>query len=94
MKVRERFLASLKGKDYFTFSEAKAWYREDKPGRVVYGANVYALLINPLLDESLIEKRDRGLYFILATELSEAKAPTGPKERDEFDAYLKEKGIR
>lgn len=93
--LRDRFLSELSGRTSFTFSEAKQWYTACKTGsKPAYGSNVYTTLINPLLAEGLIVKGMRGLYILTGTTALEPAEAKAPKELDEFDAYLKEKGIR
>ena len=96
--LRQQFLNDLaeQGQASFTFGIAKHWYASHKRGPAqAYATNVYTMIINPLLAEGLISKASVGLYYIYGAPAGvPAVVPTAPKELDEFDSYLKGKGVR
>jgi hypothetical protein len=101
MSLHDDFYTSL-DPGQFTYAQARDWLVAKRFGRPVYQSQVYDLLINPLLMRKLIQRVGRGLYLLSSSleggqlrsgKEEDAKEPSSPP-KDEFDHYLKEKGVK
>jgi hypothetical protein len=86
MTLKQQFLTEFAGQ-VFTVKQAQQWYQMHKrrPGGYTYLADVYNILIKPLLWEGRLKHVGRGLYQVV-------QGSTGPAEGvaadDEFDKYI------
>jgi len=63
MSLADDFVNSL-SEGQFTYRWARDWLVAVRFGRPVYRAQVYDLLINPLIMRGLVARVGRGLYFL------------------------------
>jgi len=87
-KVFFDYLLTL-GEEEFTLQEATKWLVEQRFGKPVYQTQVFDLLINPLIQIGVIRRAGRGVYSLMSPQV-DSNVGSG----DEFDSYLKEKGVK
>lgn len=95
MRLCDKFLQDFHERVYFTTKEARAWYLHNKKGHGdVYAANVYLILINPLIREGFVQRVTEGSYRFVDVPVTVPEDPdtqTSESEIDEFDAYIANK---
>jgi hypothetical protein len=85
----------------FTTYETRQWYYyyKSSPNTSVNYANLYYLILRPLLDKGLIKRVLRGTFIVLNVPNAELQKPLTPdqdrderpSEDDEFFKYLESK---
>jgi hypothetical protein len=83
MSLKQQFLTDFAGQT-FTIKQAQEWYQMNKrrPGGYTYLADVYNILIKPLLWEGRLQHVGRGLYQVVVC------SGQDDNEGDEFDKYI------
>jgi hypothetical protein len=89
MSLKRQFLTDFAGQ-VFTIKQAQQWYQMNKrrPGGYTYLADVYNILIKPLLWEGRLQHVGRGLYQVVTGSQNGQGDSQDEGEGDEFDKYI------
>lgn len=104
MSIVDEFIKEFKVGEPIYFASMRRWYTSfrRRGSKQVQPSQVWSYLISPLMQAGKIMRIERGVYMLTAPGLNvvervkEAKAEAeaeASRELDEFDLYLRQKGI-